>query len=109
MCVKSPQRRSQNLGDDFGDVRKFARNLNTLWANSHVSISEMCEILPRCDMAILETLLLRCTSLLLCPEDNRRARDAEHGASADLRDDTRDDRRDVDGRRCRPSRGSRGR
>ena len=37
MCVKSPQRRSQNLGDDFGDVRKFARNLNTLWANSHIT------------------------------------------------------------------------
>ena len=37
MCVKSPQRRSQNLGDDFGDVRKFARNLNTLWVNSHIT------------------------------------------------------------------------
>ena len=72
---------------DFGDVRNFATMRYGYFGNSSFTL-----YLPP-----------------PCPEDNRRARDAEHGASADLRDDTRDDRRDVDGRRCRPSRGSRGR
>ena len=63
------------------------------------------EILP----CVAKETLLYAVPPSFAPMSNRRTRDAEHGASADLGDGTRDHCRGVDGRRRRLPGGGRGR